>query len=81
MLRDDLPEEKWKSTLSAVFRELYDKAREFGGQVSGEHGIGYVKQPYLVESLGDDLIELMAGIKKVFDPTGILNPGKVCTRG
>lgn len=81
VLRDDLPEEKWKSTLSAVFRELYDKAREFGGQVSGEHGIGYVKQPYLVESLGDDLIELMAGIKKVFDPTGILNPGKVCTRG
>lgn len=79
VLRDELDEAAWKRTLGAVFQELYDKAREFGGQVSGEHGIGFVKQPYLAESLGPDLIELMAGIKKVFDPTGILNPGKVCS--
>ena len=75
---DDLPEADWKARLEAVFAELYGKAAEFGGQVSGEHGIGYVKRPYLRESLGGDILGLMAEVKKAFDPTGILNPGKVC---
>lgn len=78
VLRDELPDAEWKSKLQTVFHALYTKAKEFGGQVSGEHGIGYVKRPYLQESLGDDLIGLMQGIKKAFDPNGILNPGKVC---
>ena len=78
ILRDDLPEADWKARLEAVFAELYGKAAEFGGQVSGEHGIGYVKRPYLRESLGGDILGLMAEVKKAFDPTGILNPGKVC---
>ncbi|MEA4863500.1 MAG: FAD-binding oxidoreductase [Victivallaceae bacterium] len=77
VLRDSLDEAEWKRKLAEVFEALYSKAREFGGQVSGEHGIGYVKRPYLRESLGDDLLGLMAGIKKAFDPAGILNPGKV----
>lgn len=77
VLRDELGEAEWKKRLDEVFEALYAKAREFGGQVSGEHGIGYVKRPYLRESLGGDLLGLMAGIKQVFDPSGILNPGKV----
>ena len=48
-----------------------------GGQVSGEHGIGYVKRPYLADSRGKDQLELMAAVKRAFDPKGILNPGKV----
>ena len=52
-------------------------AREMGGAVSGEHGIGHAKRGYLLQSLGERQIELMRGIKKVFDPNGILNPGKV----
>jgi glycolate oxidase len=59
--------------------DAYAKAEEFGGQVSGEHGIGFGKKAYLRESLGDEAIGLMAGIKNVFDPKGILNPGKVCS--
>ncbi|MDD3886210.1 MAG: FAD-linked oxidase C-terminal domain-containing protein [Victivallaceae bacterium] len=78
ILRDELDEATWKQRLGEVFETLYSRAREIGGQVSGEHGIGYVKRPYLRESLGDDVLGLMAGIKKAFDPTGILNPGKVC---
>jgi len=78
ILRDDLAETDWKARLGIVFKELYAKAAEFGGQVSGEHGIGYVKRPYLQESLGSGLLGLMADVKKAFDPTGILNPGKVC---
>ena len=48
------------------------------GQVSGEHGIGLVKKPYLNESLPEASLVLMRGIKKVFDPNNILNPHKVC---
>ena len=77
VLRDDLAEDAWKRTLAAIFEELYAKARELGGQVSGEHGIGYAKKPYLRESLDPAVRALMRGIKAAFDPKNILNPGKV----
>lgn len=56
---------------------FYDKAIEFGGFPSGEHGIGYIKRKYLDKQLGEKQMELMQGIKKVFDPNCILNPDKV----
>ena len=77
ILRDALGEEEWKRTLAATFEDLYAKARELHGQVSGEHGIGYAKKPYLAESLAPEARALMRGIKAVFDPKGILNPRKV----
>ena len=49
-----------------------------GGQVSGEHGIGFAKKGYLKAQLGDKQIAVMQGIKAAFDPKCILNPGKVC---
>lgn len=58
-------------------QKLYQKGEELQGQVSGEHGIGYLKKPYLKESLGDTLIDLQQRIKEAFDPHLILNPGKV----
>ncbi len=79
VLRDELDSKMWQEKLSAVFDDLYSTAKSIGGQVSGEHGVGYVKRPYLQDSIGDDLIDLMAGVKQVFDPNGILNPGKICT--
>jgi glycolate oxidase len=57
---------------------LYAKASELGGQISGEHGIGFGKVPYLAENLGPVPIHLMQGIKEVFDPNLILNPNKIC---
>ena len=80
ILRDALSEEEWHITLEKVFQELYAKAGELGGKVSGEHGIGYAKRPYLADSLDEQSINLMAGIKKVFDPNNILNPSKVVVR-
>ena len=59
-------------------KRMYDKAKELSGQVSGEHGIGYAKKEYLSDSLSEENIEIMRGIKLVFDPKNILNPGKVC---
>ena len=75
--RDDLKAEEWKETLEKAFELLYKKARELGGLVSGEHGIGFAKKQYLLEDYGDAPIALMKGIKATFDPNNILNPGKV----
>lgn len=76
--RDELPQDKWEKTLSACFDCMYKKAEELGGLVSGEHGIGYAKKEFLKRQYGDTPIQLMQGIKKVFDPKNILNPNKIC---
>ncbi len=74
---NDLDEEEFKSRVEKYFHILYKKATEVGGLVSGEHGIGLGKIRFLEESIGKKNMELMYGIKKVFDPNLILNPGKV----
>jgi glycolate oxidase len=77
LCKDDLEEETWKTKCAQIMKALYDKAIELEGQVSGEHGIGHAKIPYLEESIGSTSFALMKGIKQVFDPKNILNPGKV----
>ena len=77
LCRDGLEEKIWKEKAEKAFDLLYARAREYGGMVSGEHGIGYAKKMYLEKQAGDRQIEVMRGIKKVFDPKNILNPGKV----
>ncbi len=76
--RDELDDEKWIEVLKTCFDRMYKKAEEMGGLVSGEHGIGYAKKEYLKNQYGFCQIELMKGIKDVFDPKNILNPGKIC---
>ncbi|MBU5590995.1 FAD-binding protein [Clostridium sp. MSJ-4] len=78
ILKDNLEEDQWNSKLHKVMEDMYSKAKELKGQVSGEHGIGYAKKGYLKQSLSNDAMALMEGIKKVFDTNNILNPGKVC---
>jgi len=76
--RDSLDDSAWEEVLEKCFDRMYDKAKELGGLVSGEHGIGYAKKGFLKELYGDTPIALMQGIKKVFDEKNILNPGKIC---
>ena len=78
VLKDGLSDGVWQEKMSSAMESMYAKARGMGGQVSGEHGIGYAKKPYLKESLSDAEIELMRGIKRLFDPGDILNPHKIC---
>ncbi len=59
--------------------ETFQLSVELGGTISGEHGIGYVKSQYLDYAVDKPTLEVMKGIKKVFDPNGILNPGKMFT--
>ncbi len=76
--RDQLNNDDWEDVLSKCFEKMYQKAKELGGLVSGEHGIGFAKKEYLKELLGETPISLMQGIKNVFDEKNILNPGKIC---
>jgi len=77
VLRNQLSEDAWMLGKNQVMKDLYDKAQALLGQVSGEHGIGYDKISYLSQIVGSENIRLMQGIRKVFDPKGILNPGKL----
>ncbi|MDD3251279.1 MAG: FAD-linked oxidase C-terminal domain-containing protein [Lachnospiraceae bacterium] len=77
MLRDELSQEEFEKRMLYAMDKVYAKADELGGQVSGEHGIGFAKKPYLKNSLDPVVMTLMSGIKKAFDPKNILNPHKV----
>ncbi|WP_261165217.1 FAD-binding oxidoreductase [Microbacterium sp. Marseille-Q6965] len=57
--------------------ELFRAALRLGGTLTGEHGIGVLKSRWLADELGEDQWELQRRIARVFDPQGILNPGKV----
>ncbi|WP_105566384.1 FAD-binding oxidoreductase [Microbacterium halophytorum] len=57
--------------------EVFQTALDLGGTLSGEHGIGLLKRRWLADELGDAQFELQRGVKELFDPRGLLNPGKV----
>ncbi|MEW6624426.1 MAG: FAD-linked oxidase C-terminal domain-containing protein [Bacillota bacterium] len=57
--------------------ELFQAALDLGGTLSGEHGVGLMKKPYLAWEVGDVGVEYMKAIKDAVDPKGILNPGKI----
>lgn len=75
--KDHMNEDIWNEKIQEGFKRLYDKAASLGGLISGEHGIGYAKKLYMKRLLGEQQIQLMKGIKGVFDPKGILNPSKI----
>ncbi|MBV9364980.1 MAG: FAD-binding protein [Solirubrobacterales bacterium] len=60
-----------------VFGEIFAKAIELEGSITGEHGVGIVKLPHLERQLGAAHVALLRRIKAAFDPNGILNPGKL----
>ncbi|MDY6974043.1 MAG: FAD-linked oxidase C-terminal domain-containing protein, partial [Thermodesulfobacteriota bacterium] len=57
--------------------DIFAAALEFGGAISGEHGIGLEKRRFLRQALSPEAIGLLRKIKEIFDPKGILNPGKI----
>ena len=71
---EDVPDHVWAAA-DALFRA----ALALGGTLTGEHGIGTLKRRWLADELGDDQWALQRDIARVFDPLGILNPGKVFT--
>jgi glycolate oxidase len=77
IIKGNLSDTFWNEELTVAIRELFTQVIEMGGTISGEHGIGLVQKPYMDLAFSPAGLELMRGIKQVFDPKGILNPGKI----
>lgn len=69
---DEVPAAVWDAA-----NDLFRTAIELGGTLTGEHGVGVLKRRWLADEVGPDSYELQVKLKSVFDPLGILNPGKV----
>lgn len=77
IVKADMTDEQWEEELPKGIRELFKLTVDLGGTISGEHGIGYVQKGYMDIPFTDVEINLMKKIKAVFDPKGIMNPGKI----
>lgn len=75
MMIQDTKEHREKAEEAVV--ELFEETMKLGGTLSGEHGIGLSKAPYLAMELSPDTIAAMKRVKALFDPNNILNPGKI----
>ncbi len=73
----DPRDEPGRERVAAAFADIFAAAIELGGTITGEHGVGAAKLPFLPAQLGAAHHALLARIKHAFDPAGILNPGKL----
>lgn len=77
IIKGEMSDEDWQHKLPEGIKEIFELCVELGGTISGEHGIGLVQRQYIGIALNDIQLRLMRGIKELFDPKGILNPGKI----
>jgi len=77
IIRGELSDVQWEQELPKAITEIFEEVIRLGGTISGEHGIGYVQRPYMHLAFPEVTLNLMREIKRVFDPKGILNPGKI----
>lgn len=79
IVKADMSDEDWNTKLPQGIRRLFKEVVRMGGTISGEHGIGLVQKEYMDIAFSAVQLQLMRQIKHVFDPNGILNPGKILT--
>lgn len=77
IIKGNLSDEQWENELPIAIRELFNEVVKLRGTISGEHGIGLVQKPFMDIAFPEVTLNLMREIKRVFDPKGILNPGKI----
>ncbi len=77
IIKANMSDNAWNTKLKLGIREIFELTKNLGGTISGEHGIGFVQKEYMDIVLSKKNIELQKGIKKLFDPNNILNPGKI----
>jgi glycolate oxidase len=77
IMKEQLPDAYWHKEVNEGIADIFREVVRLGGTLSGEHGIGIAKRPYMPLAMQEANLRLMRGIKAAFDPNGILNPGKV----
>jgi glycolate oxidase len=77
ILKENISDHDWNTKIVEGIGEIFKLTISLGGTLSGEHGIGIAKKPYIPLAVSEANINVMRGIKKAFDPNGILNPGKI----
>ncbi|MFI5164385.1 MAG: FAD-binding oxidoreductase [Bacteroidia bacterium] len=77
IIKAEMSDEKWNIEIPKAIREIFHLCKELKGTISGEHGIGWVQKNYMDIVFHPKAIELQKEIKKLFDPNGIMNPGKI----
>ncbi len=77
IIKEEMTDENWNTEVPKGIREIFQLCVSLGGTISGEHGIGYVQKNYMDIAFTESQLNLMKGIKNLFDPNGILNPGKI----
>ncbi|MCC5919793.1 MAG: FAD-binding protein [Cyclobacteriaceae bacterium] len=77
IMKENISDEDWNGKVNEGIGKIFQRVVELGGTLSGEHGIGIAKRPYMSMAVSEVNLNLMRGIKKVFDPNGILNPDKI----
>lgn len=77
IIKGSMSDKNWKSEVPKGIREIFELTVSLKGTLSGEHGIGFVQKDYMDIAFSKTHLELMERIKYVFDPNGILNPGKI----
>ena len=77
IIKGDMSDKKWDLELKDAIREIFILTKNLGGTISGEHGIGFVQKDYIDIVFSKKEIEIQKGIKNLFDPNNILNPGKI----
>jgi glycolate oxidase len=77
VLKEQMSDEDWNTKVNLGIAEIFKLTVSLGGTLSGEHGIGIAKRPFMPIAMGEANLMVMRGIKKAFDPNGILNPGKI----
>jgi glycolate oxidase len=77
IVKAGMSDEDWEHKLPIGIRKLFTEVVRLGGTISGEHGIGLVQKGFMDVAFSNVQLSLMRNIKNVFDPNGILNPGKI----
>lgn len=78
IIQNDLDSKTWNEIIpNQAIPEIFEYTKKLNGTLSGEHGIGWVQKNYMPIMFSDTHLNLMKGIKKLFDPNLILNPGKI----
>jgi len=77
IIKDTMSDENWKTEVPKGIREIFELTIALKGTLSGEHGIGFVQKNFMDIAFSETHLQLMKGIKTIFDPNGILNPGKI----